>query len=391
MTTRFLSLTVVLALTASFALLPYSTSNAATQWHGFVTQGFSQTSANQVYGDSQGSGSWDFREIGVNGSHRQADDLFSGQVLSREAGPMNDSSIKVDFLLWDHRLYQVDGDLSGIRIGRVKNPLGFYNATRDVASTRPSIMLPQSIYFDRTRDLALSSDGVNFYLERSLVTGNLNLEVQVARPRIDSSKLEAILLRRDLPMDFQAKTSYIMKLSYDPAGSGLNLAYSAAKVNADFDQGSLHFVPQVFSLQYNTHNWSITSEYARRKLRFKDLESYQLVDSITGESAYLAMTYRFNDTVTAILRYDRTYQNRNDKEGDAAARLGLPARTQFAKDWTLGAGWTPSPPWLLRVEHHWIDGGAWLAPADNPNLFNPGFDSTQRYWRLLLFQVSYQF
>jgi hypothetical protein len=54
-----------------------------------------------------------------------------------------------------------------MRVGRIKTAYGLYNTTRDVPFTRPSIVLPQSIYFERTRNLTVSADGVpRCYVER---------------------------------------------------------------------------------------------------------------------------------------------------------------------------------------------------------------------------------
>jgi hypothetical protein len=44
--------------------------------------------------------------------------------------------------------------------------LGLYNETRDVPFTHPGIFLPQVVYFDRVRNLVLSTDGAMLYGER---------------------------------------------------------------------------------------------------------------------------------------------------------------------------------------------------------------------------------
>ena len=80
-------------------------------------------------------------------------------------------------------------------------------------------------------------------------------------------------------------------------------------------------------------------------------------------------------------------QNREDTDGSRFATLtGLPAHTQFAKDWTFGVSWRSKRDWLVRLEQHWVDGTAWLAPADNPDP-----SKLESRWRLLLLQVTYQF
>ena len=129
------------------------------QVHGFLTQGYFNTTDNRVYGDSQ-DGSFDFREIGINASWRASPSvMLAGQLLSRLAGDLDDGSPTVDYALVDWSLMDTERYAFGTMFGRIKNTLGFYNDTRDVAFTRPSIVLPQQVYFDNVRNLLLSADG----------------------------------------------------------------------------------------------------------------------------------------------------------------------------------------------------------------------------------------
>lgn len=118
------------------------------QIHGFASQAYIYTSDNDVFGNSDDNGSSGFTEIGINALLRPLPRLqFSAQGLSRRAGQGTSATPRLDFAVADYRLYSQDTNQFGIRVGRLKNPFGFYNDTRDVAFTRPSILLPQSIYF----------------------------------------------------------------------------------------------------------------------------------------------------------------------------------------------------------------------------------------------------
>ena len=131
------------------------------QIHGFASQAYITTSDNNVFGNSDNGGSFGLTEAGLNASVRPLPRLqLSGQVVSRRAGEGVTGIPRLDYAILDYRLYSQEANQFGIRVGRLKNPFGFYNETRDVAHTRPSILLPQSIYFDRTRNLGLSGDSV---------------------------------------------------------------------------------------------------------------------------------------------------------------------------------------------------------------------------------------
>ncbi|HEY6044421.1 MAG TPA: hypothetical protein VIU43_05945, partial [Nitrosospira sp.] len=135
------------------------------QIHGFASQSWLKSSDNNVFGKSSSdSGSFDFREIGLNASMRPLNNLqFSVQGISRWAGKGSQGNIRLDYGFIDYTFLSRETGQLGIRLGRMKNPLGFYNDTRDVPFTRPTILLPQSIYFDRTRKLALAADGMHMY------------------------------------------------------------------------------------------------------------------------------------------------------------------------------------------------------------------------------------
>lgn len=122
------------------------------QMHGFLTQEYFLTSDNRLFGasDSDG-GSLGLTEAGLNISWTLFADLrLAGQVLFRRAGAGHEHDLELDFGLLDYTVISVADYSLGVRLGRYKNPYGFYNATRDVLFTRPSILLPQSIYFERT-------------------------------------------------------------------------------------------------------------------------------------------------------------------------------------------------------------------------------------------------
>ena len=132
------------------------------QVHGFLTQGYFLTSSNRVFGHSEGDGSLDFIEAGINASWTPLPRLqLAVQPLFRRAGAGHDSDFEPDFGLIDYALFSTADRQLGLRLGRIKNPLGLYNDTRDVAFTRPSILLPESIYLDSARELFVSSDGAH--------------------------------------------------------------------------------------------------------------------------------------------------------------------------------------------------------------------------------------
>lgn len=369
------------------------------QVHGFLSQGYIKTDKNNVFGHSDGKGSMDFREIGLTASLRPLPKLqFSGQLLSRRAGKGSQSGIHIDFGFLDYNFINTPSNEFGVRLGRTKNPLGFYNDTRDVPFTRPSILLPQSIYFDRTRNLALASDGIQLYGESRADWGNITVQLGAAFPQVNDRDTKASIFRSaPLLGRLESEPSYIGRILYEQPDGRLRLAISGAQVNAGYDRGiddplssgSIKFHPLILSAQYNTEHWSITSEYALRHFRLQNFGNTMPNQNFTGESFYLQGTYRFSPSWEAVIRYDLLFTDRKDRNGKKFAAMTNhqhPAHSRFARDLTVGLRWNITPAIMLSAEYHRVNGTAWLSTLDNPD-----FTNAEKNWNLFAVQASYRF
>jgi hypothetical protein len=371
---------------------------ANLQIHGFASQSWLMSSdKNNFFGKSSSdSGSFDFRELGLNASMRPLTRLqFSAQMLSRRAGEGSPGNVRLDYGFIDYTYFSGETSQLGIRLGRMKNPLGFYNDTRDVPFTRPSILLPQSIYFDRTRKLAIAADGVHLYGEYRSNMGNISFQLGTARPLVRGAETEVALLGGEQPGHFTPEMSYIGRVVYELDEGRLRFALSGSQLNIGYDPaavdrlhaGSIRFTPLIFSAQYNAERWSLTSEYALRHFEFNNFGVRQLNLDFYGESYYFQGAYRFTPEWEAIVRYDVLFTDRDDRNGRKyAAATGRPAHTRFAKDITVGLRWNITPEFMLRAEYHRVDGTAWLSTLDNPNTG----DLSQK-WDLFTVLGSYRF
>ncbi len=368
------------------------------QIQGFASQAFISTSDNDVFGDTDNSGSFGFTEAGLNALYHMLPRLqLSAQVLSRRAGVGNSGSPRLDFGFVDYRLYSHETNQFGVRIGRLKNPLGFYNDTRDVAFTRPSILLPQSIYFDRTRNLALSSDAIHFYGESSHPNlGSVSVQFGIGLPVVNDRDTSSSLLMSPQAGNLTREVSFLGRGVYESNDNRLRLAVSGTWVDIGYNPGDIdrlgsgriQFSPILFSAQYNSEKWSLTSEYALRHFKYSNFNDMRFdSQDFFGESYYFQGVYRFTPQWEAILRYDVLYTDRSDRSGKrSAAATGRPAHSRFAKDITAGLRWNVTPSFMLRVEYHRVNGTAWLSTLDNPNA-----EDTSQHWNLYAVQASYRF
>ncbi len=361
------------------------------QVHGFLSQALVITDDNNFFGPSSDSdGSLKYTEIGANASIRPHENvLLATQILSRRAGgDGGDARPALDYGILDYQMVSNHKRTLGAQIGRFKNPFGFYNQTRDVAFTRPSILLSQSIYFDRTRALGLSADGVKLYADERLNSGTLRFQGGVGNPT--TRDLAEQLFPSTLSPRISSSTSSIGQLLYEHGNGNFKAAVSAADVNLDLSltasQGEINFQPWILSLQYDQENWTLTGEYAVRQLSFSGSGLIRESDT-TGESWYLQFTRRFNDNWQWVIRYDSLTTDRSDRSGKRYEAQGLgPAHSRFADDITLGLQWNVNPELMLSTEYHHVDGTGWLPIQDNPDS-----SDTRRRWNMLLFQLSLRF
>lgn len=383
-----------------------SESLSAWEFNGFLTQGYFNSDYNNIYGQSE-DGSFDFREIALNAAWRPYQNLMvSGQLMSRRAGKVQEGDPQVDYAMLDYRLTDGVAGRIGVRVGRIKNPLGFYNETRDVAFTRPSIMLAQAVYFDIARDLVLSSDGIGIYGSRNFNDGWLDMDLLLGKPKTEES-VEYAFLSADWPGEMEDSKGFMWRTVYNTNDQRWRAGFTMGRFTLNYEadevglsnlsllsqmvapqDGQIDFDAYLLSLQYNLERWSFTTEVARQKTSWGSLQGIFGMDPVNRtEAGYLQAEYRINSRWSAVARYEKLYFDVDDRDGTKTEALtGKPAHTQFAEDFTLGIGWQPSASWLIRAEWHRVTGTAWIPEQDTPDQ-----NTLVKKWNLYALQATFRF
>ncbi len=376
-------------------LIPLPVLSAITftdvQSHGFISQNYIQTQSNNFFGRSQGDGSFAYKEFGLNGSARlNKRTLTALQLTSRHAGKTDNGSIEVDYALTDVQINTSGNYRAGLRAGRIKIPLGLYNETRGAPMTRLGILLPQSIYFERTRNVAVSADGAELYLTRHLDAGDLSFRLLSAQPNLADKASETNLFTRELPGSLRNRNSYAFRILYEHNSGKAQLALSHLQLNIDYKaanldvlpSGSIRFQPTILSAQYGTEFWTFTAEYALRQFKFQKFGP--AANDFDGESFYYQVSHHYNNQWELFARRDMLFTNKKDRQGkEYALNSGDAAHRRYAKDWTIGLLYKASTKLSIKLQHHWVNGTAWLPPADNPDVNN-----IARRWKLLAASVT---
>lgn len=366
----------------------------SVQVHGFLSQAAAISDHNNLGGKSSDGVAFDLRELGGNISWRPDPDwLLSAQVLMRWAGKTDDGDLRLDYAFIDRTL-TFGEDQVGVQLGKIKNPYGLYNTTRDVAHTRPGILMPQSIYWDRIRDFVLAAPGVSVYGEHKRSTAGLSWQASILEPEVENTEVEYVTFLQDMPGRLRGKTSWLgqamLELDHDRWRMGLSMGEMVMRYapgSPDFWlAGTTRFRPVVLSLEHNREAWSFAAEYAETSVRSRDYGPFFLFPGNTAQAYYLQATWRFKPRWQSFARYDALYVSKSDRKGrQFQINTTLPAHLVYAEDYTLGVRYDPDRNWSLSMEVHRVQGAASLARMDHlPAL--PDKD-----WHLLLLQAAYRF
>jgi hypothetical protein len=366
------------------------------QLHGYAAQGFVYSTDNNFFGKSS-DGSWDYYEAGLNASAQVHPKLlFAAQAAIRDAGISDDGTLRLDYALADYRfLADVDGN-AGMRIGKVKNAMGFFNETRDVIFTRPSILLP-SVYSDNQnqRSLVFTSPGAQLYGVKTLgrhelsVTGTANADRNVRKSD------ERLLVTLSVPFDLRIKDSWNVQImdSFDGGRWQFALSHFFGRFTLSTAEtiglaGKFDVALDVLSVRYNAEKVTLTSEYAYNPNKdVVTLGGAELLrDRIVADGGYLQGEYRFNSTWSTLARIDMAFNDRNDRSGRefAAANPGADRKSRLSRDFTVGLHWHGGEHWGIWGEYHWIDGTRSLQALENPGPIR------EDRWSLIMLMAGYK-
>ncbi|MGR9086020.1 MAG: hypothetical protein ACU841_02985 [Gammaproteobacteria bacterium] len=286
----------------------------------------------------------------------------------------------------------------GVRAGRVKIPFGLYNDTRDVVWTRPSVLLPQSIYLDTLalRQSQIAADGGIVYGRYTRGDHRFGLEFLAADLQDNTGGTAAFITGLPEAQAMGGRPLLLGRAVYEWMGGRGRLMATIADVDRNYHStlstspsgnGNVKLSFPVFSGQYNAERWSLTAEYLwidSRRTGFLPVPQTN-----TSESFYVQGEYRFTQDFSGVLRYDVFHANRDDRGGDELSRVtGLPRHRFYARDLTAGVRWEFARNFLLAADYHYVNGTAWLNTTDNPDLMTGGGDSD---WHLFTTMLSFRF
>jgi hypothetical protein len=366
----------------------------STNWqvNGFIGQGYVNVQDSQfIVGDDEDT--FDITEAALTVSWTPLEHFrLASAVRYRQWGTLAEENVSFDYLLAEYKRLTHDGHY-GIRGGLFKSEAGFYTSTRDVSFTRPSIILPQSVYSDFFRDALLHIKGADLFGVHSVFSGSLEWHVNYGQSDI-SSDLTRNLVGSEQIGSFEADDYFSADLEYQDDRLRLGFTYFDASCHYQsalpqiFSDGSLQAKNWLASVQYRFDRFEITAEYIWGKRYIEGMfvptaEGERQVDS---DGYYVDVRAYLPKDIEVFLRYGQRIADNDDPDGKKFVAQGLPEYYGYANEWTIGSRWFPSKNWLVAVEYHRVEGAAWVPPilSANPQV-------QQKDWSLFAVEISYKF
>lgn len=383
--------------------------------HGFISQGYLNTSDNYFYGDTV-DGSFEFNEFGINFSEDLTDNLRVGlQILARDFGSNGDDEMAIDWAFGDYRL---NGWL-GLRAGKIKAPKGLYNETRDVDMLRTAIFLPQSVYSEILRDMDLGLLGAGIYGDVDLNAGGwLSYQFIYGTQNVPSNESVSQALQGTTayttPVEnesIEVDRKYVLGLVWEPPVEGLRLgitydnsvilttAYAKMTVSGVFYEGDIiladfdKYENIVFSAEYAIGNLQVVGEYIRTQKDYLITFSGEFHEGgdMTADGWYMGATYQLADRFHLGGYYSESYNNTDDRDGETVDRPGNDIRHRaYLKESCLTASFILNEHWVIKLEGHLFTGTHRIGALDQvPDADGNVF--AEEDWDLLAAKVTFSF
>lgn len=382
----------------------------AGKWNfgGFADQAFINSTDNNFYGATDDRVGTEIHEVALYGRGPIIKNLdFSSQILSRDAGATDNDKPNVDFAFFTYTLFENTEWTNSFRLGRVKRPYAIYADSRSSPFSRPSIIMPQGSYYDRTRNVLFSYDGLEFHLDRrvELSTYSMFAGLGIARPLKQELNelfvLKNVMLGSLEPRDthhiqfnydydsghFQVVTGFFkLHYNYDPLSPKLFL--DSGEINLLNQEGEYYFSAKTFGFQYNAPRWTVVSEVGEATTLFNGFAPFFSGKPIISRGGYVQYDYNLTDAVQFFTRYDETHLDETHAftDGPIFRSAGFKHWATTFYDRVIGLSWLPTNALMLRGELHVVKGTGFINASDTDAV-----PELRKNWRMLAFEVAYRF
>ncbi len=369
----------------------FTVEGRSVQVHGFISQGFAYSDANNYLTMDTSKGSFAFTDAGINATSPITDKFTVGaQFYVRNVGQLGQGHVTLDWASGDYRAK----DWFGIRAGKIKTVFGLYNDTQDAEFLHTWALLPQSNYPLDLRDSTIAHIGADIYGNLSLrKLGQINYTAYAGTVPFESAGGVTYALKaQDINPHLFSGSTKGGDLRWTPPISGLLLGYSlvsspfgvcgiSALTQTPFNLKVAKEVRSVIYAQYTRGNLRLEAEYYREIPKLELTETFgpygpsHIQEALDRRSWYTAVAYRISKRLELGTYNSRFFPNADKKFN--VFGIAQPAPTRHLFDQTVTARIDIGTHLDLKLEGHFIDGYGDLAaargfyPQDNPGQLSP--------------------
>lgn len=328
------------------------------QVHGYATQGLVYSSNNNwdTTNSTDGSAAW--TEAVVNLTVQPQPRLRIGMQARYSLLGAYGNSITLD---WAEGDFKVNEKL-GLRVGKVKTPVGLLNDTQDVDPVQLWVLLPQAVYTLSNRNSLLAHYG-------AVVYGAIPLGESFGKLTYHAFGGARVLAGDDGFFQFLRDTGLTLPngCAGPVVGAGLTwntpvqgLIFGATDTfehpSGDVAIGPMRgtiklsqlYIPYFFT-RYERNKLMVAGEYNRIPLdsTIQFPGSPAFVTHMKDSAFYVMASYKLSQKVNAGLYY-----------GSFIDRKAAFTSSRYQKDWALSGRYDLNPYLYLKLEQHIIDGTA---------------------------------
>lgn len=365
--------------------------------NGFVAQGIIQAQDSNFVTD-EGDVSLKLTEVGVNSAYRiNSSFRMAGQAVYLEGGNRYPDGFRIDYLFLEWQLLNSPNWQIKTQIGRNKNYHWLYSSTRDVPHTRPSIVLPQSLYFDVFRDVAIGADGLVLMVQTHNKWGEWDINVSYGNSRI-SDEEKKNLMGANATGSLEHDSDKQFSLYWRPKLTNFQFGFSLLDADFNYKRGDNDTLFNgdetsqriMFNLLYQGQYWEIASEVMRERVIADNVLFPGFYSDATAEGGYLQGKYFLSNEFTVLARLDIYDRDRRDRDGRNIQTLSqglVPGYFGLMDQATAGITWKFAKNMQIQAEYHRVKGAGRLAPIFTPDTVI----NANKYWDIWAVQLMYWF
>jgi hypothetical protein len=355
---RFLIAITVLIVSRLFgaAALAQSLDDLKIEVHGYATQGFVYSTANNWNTTNSTDGSAAWTEAVVNLTAQPVPKLRVGVQARYFLLGAYGNAIALD---WAQADYKVNERI-GLRAGKVKSPNGLLNEIQDIDPAYLWTILPQSVYPLANRNSLLAHFGGLAYGTIPLGQFLGKVEYQAfGGQRVIGAEDSYLQPLRDLGVSLPSGVGGIAAggmVTWDTPLQGLALGANLSSNRLSGQATGYGFtgqfaipsftVPDYFA-RYERNKIMVAAEYTRRAGQASIVvpQVFAFDERFDPRGFYGMASYKFTGKLTSGVYYSSSID-----------RTVPTSSSRFQKDWAFSARYDLNPFLYLKAEQHFVDG-----------------------------------